>query len=197
MLFRSDHGIGRFAGLETIDANGTMQEAIRLVYKDSDILYISIHSLHRIARYTGKEGTQPTLNKLGSTTWATLKQKTKKRVKDIAKDLIQLYAKRRVQKGFAFNKDTYLQTELEASFIYEDTPDQIKSTRDVKRDMEKEYPMDRLVCGDVGFGKTEIAIRAAFKAVTDGKQVAILVPTTILALQHYRKIGRASCRERV
>ena len=181
-----DHGIGRFAGLETIDANGTMQEAIRLVYKDSDILYISIHSLHRIARYTGKEGTQPTLNKLGSATWATLKQKTKKRVKDIAKDLIQLYAKRRVQKGFAFNKDTYLQTELEASFIYEDTPDQIKSTRDVKRDMEKEYPMDRLVCGDVGFGKTEIAIRAAFKAVTDGKQVAILVPTTILALQHYR-----------
>ncbi len=181
-----DHGIGRFAGLETIDANGTMQEAIRLVYKDSDILYISIHSLHRIARYTGKEGTQPTLNKLGSTTWATLKQKTKKRVKDIAKDLIQLYAKRRVQKGFAFAKDTYLQTELEASFIYEDTPDQIKSTRDVKRDMEKEYPMDRLVCGDVGFGKTEIAIRAAFKAVTDGKQVAILVPTTILALQHYR-----------
>lgn len=181
-----DHGIGRFAGLETIDANGTIQEAIRLVYKDNDILYISIHSLHRIARYTGKEGTAPSLNKLGSATWATLKQKTKKRVKDIAKDLIQLYAKRRVQKGFAFTKDTYLQTELEASFIYEDTPDQIKSTRDVKRDMEKDYPMDRLVCGDVGFGKTEIAIRAAFKAVTDGKQVAILVPTTILALQHYR-----------
>ena len=181
-----DHGIGRFAGLEVIDVNGKPQEAIRLVYKDHDILYISIHSLHRIARYTGKEGTQPSLNKLGSTTWATLKQKTKKRVKDIAKDLIQLYAKRRVQKGFAFTKDTYLQTELEASFIYEDTPDQIKSTRDVKRDMEKEYPMDRLVCGDVGFGKTEIAIRAAFKAVTDGKQVAVLVPTTILALQHYR-----------
>ena len=181
-----DHGVGRFAGLETIDVNGKPQEAIRLVYKDHDILYISIHSLHRIARYTGKEGNAPVLNKLGSTTWATLKQKTKKRVKDIAKDLIALYAKRRSQKGFAFTKDTYLQTELEASFIYEDTPDQVKSTRDVKKDMEKDFPMDRLICGDVGFGKTEIAIRAAFKSVTDGKQVAILVPTTILALQHYR-----------
>ncbi len=180
-----DHGVGRFAGLEAITVNGKPQEAVRLIYKDNDILYVSIHSLHRIAKYTGKEGTVPTLHKLGSTAWATLKQKTKKRVKDIAKDLINLYAKRKATKGFAFSPDTYLQNELEASFIYEDTPDQVKSTRDVKRDMEKEYPMDRLICGDVGFGKTEIAIRAAFKAVTDGKQVAVLVPTTILALQHY------------
>jgi transcription-repair coupling factor (superfamily II helicase) len=180
-----DHGIGRYAGLETIDVNGKPQETVRLIYKDNDILYVSIHSLHRIAKYTGKEGTAPALHKLGSTAWSTLKQKTKKKVKDIAKDLIQLYAKRRAQKGFGFSPDTYMQTELEASFIYEDTPDQIKSTRDVKADMEKVYPMDRLVCGDVGFGKTEIAIRAAFKAVADDKQVAILVPTTILALQHY------------
>ncbi|MEP7264937.1 MAG: transcription-repair coupling factor, partial [Bacteroidota bacterium] len=181
-----DHGVGRFAGLETMDVNGKQQEAIRLVYKDNDILYISIHSLHRIARFTGKEGTAPSLNKLGSSTWATLKSKTKKKVKDIAKDLIELYAKRKAQKGFAFTKDTYLQTELEASFIYEDTPDQVKSTRDIKKDMERDFPMDRLICGDVGFGKTEIAVRAAFKAVCDGKQVAVLVPTTILALQHYR-----------
>jgi len=181
-----DHGVGRFAGLETIDVNGKPQEAIRLVYKDNDILYISIHSLHRIARFTSKDGTAPSLNKLGSTAWATLKQRTKKKVKDIAKDLIALYAKRRAQKGFAFTRDSYLQTELEASFMYEDTPDQLKATRDVKKDMEKDFPMDRLICGDVGFGKTEIAIRAAFKAVCDGKQVAILVPTTILALQHYR-----------
>ncbi len=181
-----DHGVGRFAGLETLDVNGKPQEAIRLVYKDNDILYISIHSLHRIARYSGKDGSAPTLNKLGSTAWSTLKSKTKKKVKDIAKDLIALYAKRRAQKGFAFTKDSYLQTELEASFMYEDTPDQLKSTRDVKKDMEKDFPMDRLICGDVGFGKTEIAIRAAFKAVCDGKQVAVLVPTTILALQHHR-----------
>ncbi len=180
-----DHGVGKFAGLETIEVNGKPQEAVRLIYKDNDILYVSIHSLHRIAKYTGKEGTTPSLHKLGSNTWSTLKQKTKKRVKDIAKDLIQLYAKRRAQKGFAFSPDTYLQNELEASFIYEDTPDQIKSTRDIKKDMEREYPMDRLICGDVGFGKTEIAVRGAFKAVTDNKQVAILVPTTILALQHY------------
>ena len=180
-----DHGVGRFAGLEAIIVNGKPQEAVRLIYKDNDILYVSIHSLHRIAKYTGKEGTVPTLHKLGSASWATLKQKTKKKVKDIAKDLIQLYAKRRSAKGFAFSPDTYLQNELEASFIYEDTPDQVKSTRDAKRDMEKEYPMDRLICGDVGFGKTEIAIRAAFKSVTDSKQVAVLVPTTILALQHY------------
>ncbi len=180
-----DHGVGRFAGLEAIMVNEKPQEAVRLIYKDNDILYVSIHSLHRIAKYSGKEGTVPTLHKLGSGAWATLKQKTKKRVKDIAKDLIQLYAKRRAAKGFAFSPDSYLQNELEASFIYEDTPDQVKSTLDVKRDMEKEYPMDRLICGDVGFGKTEIAVRAAFKAVADSKQVAILVPTTILALQHY------------
>lgn len=181
-----DHGVGRFAGLETLDVNGKPQEAIRLVYRDNDILYVSIHSLHRVARFTSKDGTAPSLNKLGSTAWATLKQKTKKKVKDIAKDLIALYAKRKAQQGFGFSKDSYMQTELEASFMYEDTPDQVKSTRDVKRDMEKDYPMDRLICGDVGFGKTEIAIRAAFKAACDGKQVAILVPTTILALQHYR-----------
>ncbi len=180
-----DHGVGKFAGLETMDVNGKPQEAVRLIYKDNDILYVSIHALHRIAKYTGKEGTTPSLHKLGSNAWNNLKQKTKKRVKDIAKDLIQLYAKRRAQKGFGFAPDTYLQNELEASFIYEDTPDQIKSTRDVKKDMERDFPMDRLICGDVGFGKTEIAVRAAFKAVTDSKQVAILVPTTILALQHY------------
>lgn len=181
-----DHGVGRFGGLEKIEVNGKQQEAIRLVYKDQDILYISIHSLHRIARYSGKEGTVPTMNKLGSNAWNVLKQKTKKKVKDIAKDLIELYAKRKAQEGFAYSPDTYLQNELEASFIYEDTPDQIKSTRDVKKDMEDSSPMDRLICGDVGFGKTEIAIRAAFKAVTDNRQVAILVPTTILASQHYR-----------
>ncbi len=181
-----DHGIGKFAGLETIEVNSKPQEAVRLVYKDNDILYVSIHSLHRIARYTGKEGTIPSLNKLGTNAWNNLKQRTKKKVKDIARDLIALYAKRKTQKGFAFTPDTYLQNELEASFIYEDTPDQVKSTRDVKKDMEAEIPMDRLICGDVGFGKTEIAIRAAFKAVTDGRQVAMLVPTTILALQHYK-----------
>lgn len=180
-----DHGIGKYAGLEKIDVNGKQQEAIRLVYKDNDMLYISIHSLHRIAKFSGKEGTEPVLNKLGTNAWATLKQKTKTKVKDIAKDLISLYAKRKAMQGFAFSPDTYLQTELEASFIYEDTPDQEKSTRDVKRDMEIPHPMDRLICGDVGFGKTEIAIRAAFKAVCDNKQVAILVPTTILALQHH------------
>jgi transcription-repair coupling factor (superfamily II helicase) len=181
-----DHGVGKFAGLEKVEVNGKVQEAIRLVYKDNDMLYVSIHSLHRITKYSGKEGTEPKLNKLGSGAWATLKQKTKKKVKEIAYDLIRLYAKRRAKKGFAFTPDTYLQNELEASFIYEDTPDQIKATADVKRDMETPYPMDRLICGDVGFGKTEIAVRAAFKAVTDSKQVAILVPTTILALQHFK-----------
>jgi len=181
-----DHGIGKFAGLEKIDVNGKMQEAIRLVYKDNDILYVSIHSLHRIAKFSGQEGAIPKINKLGSNTWQTLKQKTKSKVKEIAFDLIQLYAKRRAQNGFTFSPDTYLQTELEASFIYEDTPDQEKSTAAVKKDMEAVYPMDRLICGDVGFGKTEVAIRAAFKAVTDSKQVAILVPTTILTLQHYK-----------
>jgi transcription-repair coupling factor (superfamily II helicase) len=181
-----DHGIGRFGGLEKIDVNGKMQETIRIVYRDNDILHISIHSLHRIAKYSGKEGSIPRIDKLGSNAWSNLKQKTKKKVIEIAYDLIQLYAKRRAQKGFQFSPDNYLQNELEASFIYEDTPDQVKATADVKKDMQKEYPMDRLVCGDVGFGKTEVAIRAAFKAVCDSKQVAVLVPTTILALQHYK-----------
>lgn len=180
-----DHGVGRFDGLETIENNGKKQEAVRLIYKNSDILYVSIHSLHRIARYTGKEGTEPRLDKLGSNAWKNLKERTKKRVKDIARDLIKLYAKRLSTKGFAFTPDTYLQHELEASFIFEDTPDQITATQMVKEDMENPQPMDRLICGDVGFGKTEVAIRAAFKAVADSKQVAVLVPTTILALQHY------------
>ncbi|HAK00150.1 MAG TPA: transcription-repair coupling factor, partial [Bacteroidales bacterium] len=180
-----DHGIGIYSGLEKIEVNGKIQESIRLIYKDNDVLYISIHALHRISRYSSKDGTAPSLHRLGSNTWANLKNKTKSKLKDIARDLIDLYAKRRSQDGFAFSADTYLQNELEASFIYEDTPDQVKATRDVKKDMEAPYPMDRLLCGDVGFGKTEIAIRAAFKAVNDSKQVAILVPTTILALQHF------------
>ena len=181
-----DHGVGRFDGLQIIDNNGKKQEAIRLMYKNNDLLYVSIHSLHRISKYIGKEGTPPTLNKLGSATWSNLKNKTKKKVKDIARDLIKLYAQRKTAVGFSFAPDTYLQNELEASFIYEDTPDQITATVDFKKDMEASYPMDRLVCGDVGFGKTEIAIRAAFKSVNDSKQVAILVPTTILALQHFK-----------
>ena len=179
-----DHGVGQFSGMEKINVNGKEQEAIRLIYSGSDILYVSIHSLHRIAKYTGKEGKQPKLNKLGSPAWKKLKSKTKARVKQVAFNLIKLYARRKAQKGFAFSQDNYLQHELEASFMYEDTPDQFKATQAVKSDMEKEAPMDRLVCGDVGFGKTEIAIRAAFKAVCDSKQVAVLVPTTILALQH-------------
>jgi len=179
-----DHGVGRFDGLQIIDNNGRKQEVVRLIYKNNDILYVSIHSLHRISKYVGKEGTPPTLNKLGSNNWAKLKSKTKKRVKDIARDLIKLYAERRKAKGFVFSPDSYLQNELEASFFYEDTPDQYKATRDTKQDMEADFPMDRLVCGDVGFGKTEVAIRAAFKAVADSKQVAVLVPTTILAMQH-------------
>lgn len=181
-----DHGIGKFAGLVKTETNGKVQEAIRLVYRDNDSLLVSIHSLHRISKYKGKEGTDPKINKLGTGAWQKMKTKTKAKVKDIAKDLIALYAKRREEKGYAFSQDTYLQTELEASFIYEDTPDQEKATVAVKADMEKLVPMDRLVCGDVGFGKTEIAIRAAFKALGDNKQVAILVPTTILALQHYK-----------
>jgi transcription-repair coupling factor (superfamily II helicase) len=181
-----DHGVGKFDGLQIIDNNGRKQEAIRLIYKNNDLLYVSIHSLHRIAKYVGKEGTPPVLNKLGSNAWNKLKSKTKKRVKDIARDLIKLYAERKAAKGFSFMPDTYLQNELEASFIYEDTPDQMKATQDLKKDMESPFPMDRLVCGDVGFGKTEVAIRAAFKAVNDSKQVAVLVPTTILALQHYK-----------
>ena len=181
-----DHGIGQFSGLEMIDVNGKPQEAIRLIYKDNDVLYVSIHSLHRISKYTGKDGTQPKMNKIGSPQWDKVKKKTKARVKEIAFNLIQLYAKRKQEKGFSYSPDNYLQNELEASFIYEDTPDQLKATVDVKADMESDIPMDRLVCGDVGFGKTEIAIRAAFKAVCDNKQVAILVPTTILSLQHYK-----------
>ena len=181
-----DHGIGKFGGLEKIDINGKTQEAIKLVYKDQDTLYVSIHALHKISKYKGKYAEPPRIYKLGSGAWQKLKQNTKKKVKDIAKELITLYAKRKEQKGFAFAHDTYLQNELESSFIYEDTPDQLKTTRAVKEDMESDIPMDRLVCGDVGFGKTEIAIRAAFKAIADNKQVAILVPTTILALQHYQ-----------
>ncbi|MCG8702416.1 MAG: transcription-repair coupling factor, partial [Bacteroidales bacterium] len=180
-----DHGIGRFGGLEKVEVNGQIQEKIKLVYRDNDTVFVGIHSLHRISKYKGKDNSEPKIYKLGSGAWQKLKTNTKKKVKDIAKDLIALYAKRKSEKGFSFTKDTYLQEELEASFIYEDTPDQEKATSMVKKDMENEVPMDRLVCGDVGFGKTEIAVRAAFKAVSDSKQVAILVPTTILALQHY------------
>jgi transcription-repair coupling factor (superfamily II helicase) len=181
-----DHGIGKFSGLQKIEIGGQLQEAVRLMYKNNDILYVSIHSLHKISKYIGQEGTAPQLSKIGSDAWKQLKARTKKKIKDIAGELIKLYAKRRATPGHAFPPDGYLQNELEASFVYEDTPDQFKSTQDVKSDMEKAYPMDRLICGDVGFGKTEVAIRAAFKAVTDGKQVAILVPTTILALQHWK-----------
>jgi len=181
-----DHGVGTFSGLQKIEVNGRLQEAVRIIYKDSDILYVNINSLHKIAKYTGKEGTVPKVNKLGSDVWNKLKDKTKAKVKEIAFDLIKLYASRKAQQGFQHTPDNYLQTELEASFIYEDTPDQGKATADVKKDMESSSPMDRLVCGDVGFGKTEIAIRAAFKTCIDGKQAAILVPTTILAFQHYK-----------
>jgi transcription-repair coupling factor (superfamily II helicase) len=184
-----DHGVGVYSGLQKIDVNGRLQEAVRIIYKDSDILYVNINSLHKISKYTGKEGSVPKVNKLGSDAWQKLKEKTKTRVKEIAFDLIKLYAQRKTEKGFAYSPDNYMQTELEASFIYEDTPDQSKATADVKKDMEASAPMDRLVCGDVGFGKTEIAIRAAFKACCDNKQVAILVPTTILAFQHYKTFG--------
>lgn len=181
-----DHGIGKFGGLEKIRIHDKVQEAIKLVYKDRDTLYVSIHSLHKISKYKSKEAEPPKIYKLGTGTWQKVKNKTKQKVKDIARDLIQLYAKRKEERGFAFSADTYLQNELESSFIYEDTPDQLSATEAVKQDMESTVPMDRLVCGDVGFGKTEIAIRAAFKAVTENKQVAVLVPTTILALQHYQ-----------
>jgi transcription-repair coupling factor (superfamily II helicase) len=180
-----DHGIGQFEGLQKMEMGGKLQEAVRIRYKNDDLLYVNIGALYKLSKFKGQEGEHPKLNKLGSDAWQKLKTKTKTRVKDIARDLIKLYAKRKAQKGFAFSPDTYLQTELEASFMYEDTVDQAKATEDVKRDMEGENPMDRLICGDVGFGKTEVAIRAAFKAVTDSKQVAILVPTTILAQQHY------------
>jgi transcription-repair coupling factor (superfamily II helicase) len=181
-----DHGIGKYSGLETIEINGHRQESVRLIYMNNDILYVSINALHKISRYVGKDGTEPSLSKIGGDAWKNLKRKTKAKVKDIAKELIKLYAQRKASNGFSFPPDGYLQTELEASFIYEDTPDQLTSTIAVKEDMERPYPMDRLICGDVGFGKTEIAIRAAFKAVVSGKQVALLVPTTILALQHYK-----------
>ncbi|MDE3236689.1 MAG: transcription-repair coupling factor [Bacteroidota bacterium] len=181
-----DHGVGRYSGLQKIEVNGRMQEAVRIIYKDSDILYVNINSLHKISKYTGKDGTEPKINKLGSDVWNKLKEKTKTKVKEIAFDLIKLYAQRKAQQGFQHAPDNYMQTELEASFIYEDTPDQSKATADVKKDMESPSPMDRLVCGDVGFGKTEIAIRAAFKSCCDGKQAAVLVPTTILAFQHYK-----------
>lgn len=181
-----DHGIGKFGGLQKIENEGRVQEAIKLIYADNDIVYVSIHALHKISKYNGKDGAPPKIYKIGSGAWKALKQKAKARVRHIAFNLIQLYAKRRMEKGFACKPDSYLQLELESSFIYEDTPDQLKATLDVKADMESERPMDRLVCGDVGFGKTEVAIRAAFKAVDNGKQVAVLVPTTILAYQHFR-----------
>ncbi|MCC2547261.1 transcription-repair coupling factor [Hymenobacter sp. BT175] len=181
-----DYGIARFAGLTQVEINGHLQEAIRLVYRDDDVLTVSIHALHKIAKYSGAEGTPPTMSKLGSPEWENKKKSVKKKVKDIAAELIRLYAKRKTAPGHAFAPDSFMQAELESSFIYEDTPDQAKATEDVKRDMEVPHPMDRLVCGDVGFGKTEVAIRAAFKAVADGKQAAVLVPTTILAMQHYK-----------
>ena len=184
-----DYGVGRFAGLEKVDVSGNMQEAVRLIFRDDDLLYVNIHSLHKISKYSGQEGQAPSMSKLGSPDWDNKKARVKKQVKDIAKDLIALYAKRRSAPGFAFSRDSVLQVELESSFLYEDTPDQAASTADVKADMEKSYPMDRLVCGDVGFGKTEVAIRAAFKAVNDRKQVAILVPTTILAMQHFQTLS--------
>ncbi len=181
-----DHGVGVYSGLQKINVNGKLQEAVRIIYRDSDILYVNINSLHKIAKHTGKEGTIPKVNKLGSDVWQKLKEKTKTKVKEIAFDLIKLYAARKATQGFRFTPDNYMQTELEASFIYEDTPDQSKATADVKKDMESPAPMDRLVCGDVGFGKTEVAIRSAFKSCCDGKQAAVLVPTTILAFQHYK-----------
>lgn len=181
-----DHGVGVFGGLVRMrDDKGRMHEVVKLMYKDSDVVFVSVHSLNKISRFRSKDGIPPKVNKLGSKTWQNLKMSAKSRIKDIAKDLIQLYAKRKTTRGFAYSPDSYLQEELESSFMYEDTPDQESANKAVKKDMEDNSPMDRLVCGDVGFGKTEIAIRAAFKAVTDGKQVAVLVPTTILSLQHY------------
>jgi len=180
-----DHGVGRFGGLLRTQVNGSTQEMIKLIYKNNDCIFVSIHALHKLAKYRGKEGVEPTINKLGSGAWNKLKEKTKSKLKDIARDLIKLYAARKEEKGFSFSPDTYMQHELEASFIYEDTPDQMTATAAVKKDMESSRPMDRLICGDVGFGKTEVAIRAAFKAAADNKQVAVLVPTTVLAYQHF------------
>ena len=184
-VVHSDHGIAKFGGLVNTPVNGKMQEKIKLLYRDGAAVYVSIHNLHRISKYKGREGEAPTLGKLGGGAWERLKERTKSQVKDIARDLIRIYAARKQQQGFAYAPDGYMQHALEASFLYEDTPDQAKATADIKRDMERPMPMDRLVCGDVGFGKTEVAMRAAFKAATDGKQVAVLVPTTVLALQHY------------
>ncbi|MGL5787320.1 MAG: transcription-repair coupling factor [Bacteroidales bacterium] len=184
-----DHGVGKFGGLVRSEQNGRMQEMIKLIYLNDDIIFVSIHALHKLSKYRGKEGEPPRVNKLGSGAWEKMKEKTKSKVKDIARDLIKLYAQRKQEKGYSYSPDGYMQQELEASFIYEDTPDQLKSTAEVKKDMEGERPMDRLICGDVGFGKTEVAIRAAFKAATDGKQVAVLVPTTVLAYQHYKSFS--------
>ncbi|MDE7096287.1 MAG: DEAD/DEAH box helicase, partial [Muribaculaceae bacterium] len=185
-----DHGIGKFAGLIKTDTNGSPQEMIKLLYQNDDMILVSIHSLHKLSKYRGKEGVPPKINKLGSGAWNRIKDRTKSKMKDIARDLIKLYAARREEKGYAYSPDSYLQHELEASFIYEDTPDQLKATQAIKADMESARPMDRLVCGDVGFGKTELAIRAAFKAATDSKQTAVLVPTTVLAMQHYRTFSQ-------
>ena len=185
-VVHTDHGVGRFAGLARVPQGDSTQEMVKIVYQNEDVVLVSIHSLHKISKYKGKEGEPPRLSHLGTGAWERMKDKTKKKIKDIARDLIKLYAQRKEEKGFNFSADSFLQHELEASFIYEDTPDQFKTTQDVKRDMERSMPMDRLICGDVGFGKTEIAVRAAFKAVTDNKQVAVLVPTTVLALQHYK-----------
>ncbi|MDE6627950.1 MAG: transcription-repair coupling factor, partial [Muribaculaceae bacterium] len=184
-IVHADHGVGRFGGLLRTQVNGSTQEMIKLIYKNNDCIFVSIHSLHKLSKYRGKEGVEPTVNKLGSGAWNKLKERTKEKLKDIARDLIRLYAARKDEQGYAFSPDSYLQHELEASFIYEDTPDQMTATAAVKKDMESPRPMDRLICGDVGFGKTEVAIRAAFKAATDGKQVAVLVPTTVLAYQHF------------
>ncbi len=181
-----DHGVGKFGGLVRVAEAGGYQEKIKIIYKNDDVVFVSIHALHKVSKYKGKDGEEPHINKLGTGAWENLKDKTKGKIKDIARDLIKLYSKRLEEKGFAYSPDSYLQNELEASFIYEDTPDQLKATQDIKADMESSRPMDRLVCGDVGFGKTEVAIRAAFKAVADNKQVAVLVPTTILAFQHYQ-----------
>jgi len=185
-VVHTDHGVGRFSGLVRIPNGDTTQEVMKLVYQNEDVVFVSIHSLHKVSKYKGKEGEAPRLNKLGTGAWEKLKERTKTKIKDIARDLIKLYSQRREEKGFAYSPDSFLQRELEASFIYEDTPDQSKATADVKQDMERDMPMDRLVCGDVGFGKTEVAIRAAFKAVADNKQVAVLVPTTVLAYQHFQ-----------
>ena len=189
-VVHSDHGIGKFAGLVRTNEDGNIKESIKLVYRDNDVIFVSIHALHRISKFKGQDGEPPKINKLGSSAWNKLKEKAKKQIKDIARDLIKLYAQRKEEKGFAYSPDSYLQTEMEASFMYEDTPDQLKATQALKEDMQSEMPMDRLVCGDVGFGKTEIAMRAAFKAATDGKQTAVLVPTTVLAFQHFRSFQK-------